>query len=98
MRVDWPLRSAPFRSGRIEPLWLLVSPLLSEDEEPSQPTGTNGGPLIAAPFLHVSWPQRLSPLASIPAISRITDADSVTVLAKLYLFSSYAFAPRHLQT
>ena len=51
-----------------------------------------------SPFFHVSRPQRLSPLASIPAIRRITDADSVTVFAKLYLPSSYAFAPRHLQT
>ncbi len=41
-----------------------------------------------SPFFHVSRPQRLSPLASIPAIRRITDADSVTVFAKLYLFSS----------
>ena len=51
-----------------------------------------------SPFFHVSRPQRLSPLASIPAINRITDADSVTVFAKLYLFSSYAFAPRHFAT
>jgi hypothetical protein len=50
------------------------------------------------PIFHVSRPQRLSPLASIPAINRITDADSVTVFAKLYLFSSYAFAPRHFTT
>ncbi|MCU0784380.1 MAG: hypothetical protein MUF81_10120 [Verrucomicrobia bacterium] len=47
-------------SGRTEPRGLLVSPLCSEDEEPSQPTGTDDGPLIAGPFLHVSWPQRLS--------------------------------------
>ena len=50
------------------------------------------------PFYQVSSPQRLSPLASIPAIKRRTDADSVTVSAKLYLFSSYAFAPRHFAT
>ena len=43
---------------------------------------------ITRPFFHVSRPQRLSPLASIPAIRRITDADSVTEFAKLYLFSS----------
>ena len=55
-------------------------------------------PFTTSPFFQVSRPQRLSPLASIPAIRRITDADSVTVFAKLYLFSSYAFAPRHLHT
>ena len=63
-------------------------------------TGTtwlNPAAFATSPFFHVSCPQRLSPLASIPAINRITDADSVTVFAKLYLFSSYAFAPRHLQ-
>ena len=53
---------------------------------------------VTSPFYHVSWQQRLSPLASIPAIRRITDADSVTVFAKLYLFSSYALAPRHFTT
>jgi len=62
-----------FQTGS-QPLWLLVSPLFNEDEEPSQPTGTDKGPLIAGPFLHVSWPQRLSPLASIPALSRLTGA------------------------
>ena len=46
-----------------------------------------------SPFFQVSWQQRLSPLASIPAIRRITDADNVTVFAKLYLFSSYYLPP-----
>ena len=46
------------------------------------------GTFDTIPFFQVSRPQRLSPLASIPAIRRITDADSVTVFAKLYLFSS----------
>ena len=72
--------------------------LRSEDDEPSQPAETDDGPLIAGPFFRMFRPQRLSPLASIPAIRRITDADSVTVFAKLCLFSSYAFAPRHFQT
>ena len=61
-------------------------------------TGTtwlNPVAFVTSPFFHVSCPQRLSPLSLIPAIRRITDADSVTVFAKLYLFSSYAFAPRH---
>jgi hypothetical protein len=60
-------------------------------------TGTtwlNPVAFVTSPFFHVSCPQRLSPLASIPAISRITDADSVTVFAKLYLFSSYAIRPK----
>ena len=46
------------------------------------------------PFFHVSRPQRLSPFASIPAINRITDGDSVTVFAKLYLFSSVHICPK----
>ena len=58
----------------------------------------NPAALTTSPFSHVSWQQRLSPLSSIPAIKRITDEDSVTVFAKLYLPSSYAFAPRHFTT
>jgi hypothetical protein len=57
------LEARPY--GRQDACRYNSSPLCSEDEEPSQPTGTDDGPLIAGPFLPVSWPQRLSPLASI---------------------------------
>ncbi len=62
-------------------------PLLGKSRrQPRRPNATRH--FITRPFFHVSRPQRLSPLASIPAIRRITDADSVTEFAKLYLFSS----------
>jgi hypothetical protein len=45
-------------------------------------TPQRGVPTIAGQFLHVSWPQRLSPLASIPAIRRIRASRAPRVWAR----------------